>query len=163
MWRKSGAVNRASALLRTRASLCSMSLPEAPMISVSLKCPHCKRSLMDPGKKLEESASVSVRLTYAGRNAPLYMSSRYGSYSLESGLSVPIGKIAGFRCPHCRADLKSTRKCEICAAQMVAFELKEGGQVQICSRRGCKKHLLEFQDPDRELQAFYRSFVKAIK
>jgi len=163
VWRRGSAVNCASTLLRIQASLRRVSVPEAPMISVSLKCPHCKKSLMDPGKKLEESASVSVRLTYAGKNAPLYMSSRYGSYSLESGLSVPIGKIAGFRCPHCNADLKSTRKCEICAAQMVAFDLKDGGQVQICSRRGCKKHLLEFQDPDRELQAFYRSFVKAIK
>jgi hypothetical protein len=118
---------------------------------------------MEPKKKLEDSASINVRLTYAGKNAPLYMSSRYGSYTVESGLSVPIGKIAGFRCPHCKADLKSTRKCEVCSAQMVAFDLKEGGQVQICSRHGCKKHLLEFQDPDSELLAFYKSYVKALK
>ena len=133
------------------------------MISVSLKCPHCHKSLMDPGKKLEDSSSINVHLTYAGKNSPLYMSARYGSYTVETGLKVPLGKIAGFRCPHCKADLKSTRKCEVYAAQMVAFDLKEGGQVQICSRRGCKKHLLEFQNPDSELQAFYKSYVKAFK
>ena len=133
------------------------------MINVSLKCPHCGKSLMDAKKKLDEATSINVHLTYAGKNAPLYMSSRYGSYVVETELSVPLGKIAGFRCPHCKADLKSTRKCEVCAAQMVAFDLKEGGQVQICSRRGCKKHLLEFQNPDSELQAFYKSYVKAFK
>ena len=133
------------------------------MISVSLKCPHCGKSLMDSAKKMDDGSSINVRLTYAGKNAPLYMSARYGSYAVETGLNIPIGKIAGFRCPHCKADLKSTRKCEVCAAQMVAFDLKEGGQVQICSRRGCKKHLLEFQNPDSELQAFYKSYVKAFK
>ena len=133
------------------------------MINVSLKCPCCSKSLMDPAKKLDNTAAISVRLTYAGKNAPLYLSARYGSYAVETGLNIPPGKIAGFRCPHCKADLKSTRKCEVCSAQMVAFDLKEGGQVQICSRRGCKKHLLEFQNPDSELQAFYKSYVKALK
>ena len=133
------------------------------MISVSVKCPHCGKSLMDPKKKLNSSTSILIHLTYAGKNAPLYMSSAYGSYLVETPLGVPIGKIAGFRCPHCKADLKSTRRCDVCAAQMVAFDLKEGGQVQICSRRGCKKHILEFQNPDNELQAFYKSYVKAFK
>ena len=133
------------------------------MISVSLKCPHCGKSMMDAAKKLDGATAIAVRLTYAGKNSPLYMSAHYGSYTVETGLRIPLGKIAGFRCPHCKADLKSTRKCEICAAQMVAFDLKEGGQVQICSRHGCKKHLLEFQNPDSELQAFYKSYVKALK
>ena len=133
------------------------------MISVSVKCPHCNKSMMDPKKKLDNTASILVHLTYAGKNAPLHMSAAYGSYMVETTLGVSIGKIAGFRCPHCKADLKSTRKCDICGAQMVAFDLKEGGQVQICSRRGCKKHLLEFQNPDNELQAFYKSYVKAFK
>ena len=133
------------------------------MISVSVKCPHCKKSMMDPKKKLDNTASILVRLTYAGKNAPLNMSAAYGSYLVDTTLGMSIGKIAGFRCPHCKADLKSTRKCDVCGAQMVAFDLKEGGQVQICSRRGCKKHLLEFQNPDNELQAFYKSYVKAFK
>ena len=133
------------------------------MISLSVKCPHCGKSLMDAKKKLDGKASILVHLTYAGKNAPLHMSAAYGSYSVDTTLGVSIGKIAGFRCPHCKADLKSTRKCDVCAAQMVAFDLKEGGQVQICARRGCKKHLLEFQNPDNELQAFYKSYVKAFK
>jgi methionyl-tRNA synthetase len=91
----------------------------------------------------------------------LYLSSVYGSYKVETEIDVPKSKIAGFRCPHCDADLKSTRKCDICNAQMVAFDLKEGGQVQICSRRGCKKHIVEFENPKTELEAFYKSYIKA--
>jgi methionyl-tRNA synthetase len=118
---------------------------------------------MNSGHKLDKAASIEVNLTYAGKHAPLYMSSLYGSYKVETELEMPVGKVAGFRCPSCKADLKSTRKCEACGSQMIAFELKAGGNVQICSRRGCKKHVLEFQDADGELQAFYKSYLKALK
>lgn len=133
------------------------------MVSVSVKCPHCGKSLMSPSKKLEGARAIEVNMTYAGKHAPLYLSALYGSYAVETGISIPAGKVAGFRCPHCKADLKSTRKCDACGSQMVAFDLKQGGQVQICSRRGCKKHILEFQDADSELQAFYKSYLKALK
>ncbi|OGR67621.1 MAG: hypothetical protein A2081_00735 [Elusimicrobia bacterium GWC2_61_19] len=118
---------------------------------------------MNSGHKLDNAASIEVNLTYAGKHAPLYLSSLYGSYKAETDLNMPVGKVAGFRCPSCKADLKSTRKCDACGSQMIAFELKAGGQVQICSRRGCKKHVLEFQDADSELQAFYKSYLKALK
>lgn len=130
------------------------------MVNVSVKCPHCGKSLMNSGKKLDKVASIEVNLTYAGKHAPLYLSSLYGSYLVETSLPIPTGKVAGFRCPHCEADLKSGRKCDACGSQMIAFELKGGGQVHICSRRGCKKHVLEFQDADSELQAFYKSYLK---
>lgn len=133
------------------------------MVSVQVKCPHCGKSLMNSAKKLDAVPSIEVNLTYAGKHAPLYLSSFYGSYKVETELNMPVGKVAGFRCPHCKVDLKSTRKCDACSSQMIAFELKAGGQVQICSRRGCKKHVLEFQDPAGELQAFYKSYLKALK
>jgi len=44
---------------------------------------------------------------------------------------------------------------------MAAFKLRDGGKIQICSRRGCKKHLLEFQDPESELEAFYKSYTSS--
>jgi len=133
------------------------------MISISVKCPCCGKSLVNSAKKLDKHPCLEVNLTYAGHHAPLYLSSVYGSYSVETSLNVPVGKVAGFRCPHCKGDLKIARKCEACGAQMVAFDLKEGGQVHICSKRGCKKHLLEFQDPAGELLAFYKSYLKGGK
>jgi len=133
------------------------------MVNVQVKCPHCGKSLMNSSRQIDGVPSIEVKLTYAGKNAPVYMSSRYGSYSIETELQMPQGKTAGFRCPHCGADLKVTRKCDVCGSKMVSLELKGGGQVHICSRRGCKKHVLEFQDPDVELDAFYRSYLKTIK
>lgn len=131
------------------------------MIKVSVKCPHCGKSLMDKTRLIDGSPAIMVKLTYAGKNSMLYLSSVYGSYKIETELNVPQSKIAGFRCPHCNADLKSTRRCDICNAPMVAFDLKDGGQVQICSRRGCKKHIIEFEDPKKELEAFYKSYIKS--
>jgi len=131
------------------------------MVTVNVKCPHCGKSLMDKKKIIDGKPSIAVKLTYAGKRAMLYLSSVYGSYKVETEVDVPKSKIAGFRCPHCDGDLKSTRKCDICHAQMVAFDLKEGGQVQICSRRGCKKHIVEFENPKTELEAFYKSYIKA--
>ena len=133
------------------------------MVNVQVKCPHCGKSLMNPSHKIDNVASIEVKITYAGKNAPMYMSSKYGSYTIETDLVPPQGKIAGFRCPHCDADLKSTRKCDLCGSQMVAFDIMGGGQVQICSKKGCKKQMLEFQDPDVELEAFYKSYLKSLK
>lgn len=133
------------------------------MIQLLVKCPKCGKSLMNPARRLDAKPSVMITISYAGKNAPLYLSSLYGSYAVETSVSVPLGKIAGFRCPHCKTDLKSTRKCDRCGGQMVAFDLKQGGQVQICSRRGCKKHVLEFQDPESELQAFYKSYSSSFQ
>lgn len=133
------------------------------MISVSVQCPRCGKSLMNSEHKIDSKPSIRITLTYAGKHAPLFLSSLYGSYNIFTELKVPLGKVAGFRCPHCKSDLKSTRKCDMCGSQMIAFDLKDGGQVQICSRRGCKKHIIEFQDPDTELKAFYKSYLKAFK
>ena len=131
------------------------------MLQVSVKCPHCSKTLMDPARKVDGKSSISICLSYAGKKGMLSMSALYGSYAVEQPFDIPQGKVAGFRCPHCDADLKSTRKCDSCGAQMVAFDLRGGGQVQICSRKGCKKHVLEFQDPKTELEAFYKSYAKS--
>jgi len=133
------------------------------MIQVSVRCPKCGKTLMNSAKKLDGKPAITINLSYAGKSGPLHMSAMYGSYAVETPVSIPAGKIGGFRCPHCDADLKSTRKCDVCGAQMVAFEMKQGGQVQICSRRGCKKHVLEFQDPKSELEAFYKSYSKSFE
>jgi len=117
---------------------------------------------MEPGHKIDGKPAIKIALSYAGKKGDLYLSSLYGSFHLELPFNIPLGKIAGFRCPHCGVDLKSSRKCETCGAQMVAFEFKQGGQVQVCSRRGCKKHVIEFQDPQEELEAFYKAYASSL-
>jgi len=133
------------------------------MIVVSVKCPHCGKSLMDKSKLIDGKPSIAVKISYAGKKGVLYLSSVYGSYNIQTELDVPRSKIAGFRCIYCNKDLKIARNCDLCNAPMVAFELKDGGKVSICSRRGCRKHVIEFEDPQKELEAFYRTYIKEYK
>ncbi|HNT51965.1 MAG TPA: hypothetical protein PKH19_01085, partial [Candidatus Syntrophosphaera sp.] len=43
-------------------------------------------------------------------------------------------------------------------APMVDFHLYEGGKVSICSRAGCKKHSIEFEDIATAMNHFYNEF-----
>jgi methionyl-tRNA synthetase len=128
------------------------------MIQVNVKCPHCGKSLMDADVKIDDHPSVTVLIGYENKRGFLHLSSLYGSYNIESEVFVPQEKIAQFFCPHCEAELKSTRLCELCQAPMIPMRFTEGGTVQICSRRGCKRHLIEFEELETEIRAFYDKY-----
>jgi hypothetical protein len=51
--------------------------------------------------------------------------------------------LVDFFCPHCHAHLIGASACPECEAPMVPMIVRGGGIVQICSRRGCKGHLLD--------------------
>jgi hypothetical protein len=53
--------------------------------------------------------------------------------------------------------------CEKCNAKMALMNIEDGGNIQICSRKGCKKHLLEFEDLQTELKAFYNVYSTFFK
>ena len=128
------------------------------MIQVNVKCPRCGKSLMDEKRKIDGNPSVKMLIEYEKKKRFLHLSSLYGSYNVETELFVPEKKTALFFCPHCQNELKSTRICEVCQAPMVPFNFVSGGVIQICSRRGCKKHLIEFDNPESELSAFYDEY-----
>lgn len=129
------------------------------MIQVSVKCPHCGTGLMDPDHTIDHKDSIRVRFRFNGKTGFLWLSSLYGSYHIDSEQAIPPETITQFFCPHCDNELKSTRLCETCDAPMVAMEFTEGGMVQICSRRGCRKHFIEFEDLESELRAFYNRYT----
>jgi methionyl-tRNA synthetase len=128
------------------------------MIQVKVKCPHCGESLMDEEIKIDDRPSVRLNIQWGGERGRLRLSSLYGSYKVDSQLSVPEGEVVKFFCPHCNAELASSRSCEQCHAPMVSMKFAQGGTVQICSRRGCKKHLIEFENLESELRAFYEKY-----
>ena len=129
------------------------------MIHVKLKCYHCGKNLMDKNFKIDDHSSVKVIIEYKGTNGVLHLSSRYGSSAVDSEIDVPAGEIVRFLCPHCKADMGSSRKCYECGAPMVTFESILGGFLRICSRRGCKKHIIEFENLETELRAFYEKYT----
>ncbi|MCX6826776.1 MAG: NAD(P)H-dependent oxidoreductase subunit E [candidate division Zixibacteria bacterium] len=110
---------------------------------VEVSCPRCNHSLMDSSHLIDGCPSISVTVSFEGNHGRLKLSSLYGSYSVESDFKLPHDTVINFFCPHCHAELLGGSNCAECGARMVPMIIRGGGIVQICSRRGCKGHLLD--------------------
>ncbi|UCE58606.1 MAG: NAD(P)H-dependent oxidoreductase subunit E [Phycisphaerales bacterium] len=109
----------------------------------TVSCSRCNHSLMDPDHKIDGSPSVRVTASFERKHGWLRLSSLYGSFAVESEYPIRSDEIVDFFCPHCHTDLKGASACPLCNAPMVAMLVRAGGIVQICSRRGCKGHMLD--------------------
>lgn len=128
------------------------------LITVQLKCVHCGHSLMDHERLIDNVPSVKLYLKIGEQEGYIWLSSIYGSYNLESTFEIKDGDIALFKCPSCLQELKSTEICSECEAPMIDFHLEEGGKMSLCSRAGCKKHSVEFEDLATAMNHFYNDF-----
>lgn len=128
------------------------------MIPLNVICPHCKHSLMDEKHQVDGHPSVGLIADSNGRKGWVRLSALYGSYKVETEYPIPQETVVGFFCPFCEAELKSTRTCEQCGAPMAPMWLARGGVVEICTRRGCKKHLIEFEKIETALSEFYNTY-----
>ena len=127
-------------------------------LKVNVKCPYCRQSLMDKEKTIDGLPSIKVFIQFHDKKGFLYLSSIYGSYSISSETHIPTDEIVLFFCPHCHSSLLTNNLCENCHVPMTEFELKQGGRVQICSKRGCKKHAIEFSNLSQEISTFYSEY-----
>jgi hypothetical protein len=109
---------------------------------VSVSCSRCNHSLMDPDHLIDGAPSVRVTASFERKHGWLRLSSLYGSHSLESEYEIPMDQVVDFFCPHCHAELKGASNCPDCAAPMISMIVRGGGIVQVCSRRGCRGHML---------------------
>ncbi len=128
------------------------------LVTVELKCIHCGHSLMDNEHQVDNVASIKLYLKLLEQEGYIWLSSIYGSYNLDSTIDICEGEVAQFKCPHCFHELKSIETCVECDAPMVDFHLKEGGKVSLCSRAGCKKHSIEFEDLATAMNHFYNEY-----
>jgi hypothetical protein len=110
---------------------------------VEVCCARCNRSLMDHEVYVEGYPSVRVTISFGRKHGWLRLSSLYGSYTIDSQHEIPEDTIANFFCPHCHAELAGAADCPLCSAPMVPLIVRDGGMVQICSRRGCRSHRLD--------------------
>jgi NADH-quinone oxidoreductase subunit E len=110
---------------------------------VEVCCARCNRSLMDHEHSIEGYPSVRVTISFLRKHGWLRLSSLYGSYTIESEHEIPEETVAHFFCPYCHAELAGATDCPTCAAPMVPLIVRGGGIIQICSRRGCKVHMLD--------------------
>ncbi len=110
---------------------------------IEVNCPHCNHSLKDETFAIDGYPSIRVTISSNQKQGWLRLSCLYGSYNFVSEFDVPKDTVVSFICPHCDVEFPSTLDCSICAAPMVPMLVDGGGIVQICSRRGCKNHLLD--------------------
>ncbi|MGA2773255.1 MAG: NAD(P)H-dependent oxidoreductase subunit E [Bryobacteraceae bacterium] len=114
---------------------------------VEVSCARCNHSLMDPEHLVDGFPAIRVTLSFGREHGYIWLSCLYGSYNVESEHEIPKDTVADFFCPHCQAHLKGSSGCPECRMPMVPMVVRGGGIVQICSRRGCKGHILDVSGP----------------
>jgi NADH-quinone oxidoreductase subunit E len=131
-------------IAQTRAGLDRVEVKtDHRVFPVEVSCPRCNHSLMDPEHLVDGYPSIRVTRVYGNTHGWIRLSCLYGSYTVESSHEVPVDAVADLFCPHCHAHLTGASGCPECAAPMVPMIVRGGGIVQICSRRGCKGHILD--------------------
>lgn len=125
---------------------------------LTIKCPKCGVELGDPEKLIDGVPAVRLLIQSHGEQGMAWLSALYGSYSKESSLVARDGEISIFSCPHCHKELTSQESCNLCQAPLVDFHLFEGGKASICSRAGCTKHSIEFEDLNTAIHHFFNEF-----
>lgn len=112
---------------------------------VEVSCARCNHSLMDPDYPVDDHPSIRVTVSAGREHGWMRLSSLYGSYNIESAFEIPLDTLVNFFCPHCHSEFLGASDCAECGASMVPMIVRGGGIVQICSRRGCKGHMLNLR------------------
>ncbi|MBC8401459.1 MAG: NAD(P)H-dependent oxidoreductase subunit E [Candidatus Marinimicrobia bacterium] len=110
---------------------------------VDVSCPFCNHSLMNPDHFIDGHPSIRVTVSFKRKHGWLALSSLYGSYAVESEYKIPDKHEMHFFCPHCHSELIGGTDCVDCGAPMVSMIVRGSGVIQICSRKGCKGHMLD--------------------
>lgn len=111
---------------------------------VEVSCPRCNHSLMDREHYIDGYPSIRVNVSFDMKYGWLRLSCLYGSFSVDHEYEIPEDAVVHFFCPHCHADLTGASECLLCGAPMVPLLVRGGGGiVRICSRRGCRGHMLD--------------------
>lgn len=127
-------------------------------VSFTAKCPVCEALLMDKEHTVDNEPSIRLNIKSGENKGVIYLSSVYGSYNYICDFTPARDLPAEFSCPICNSVLISDKKCNICNAPMIPLYLDIGGEVDFCSRAGCKNHFVEFNDLTNALNRFYEEY-----
>lgn len=127
-------------------------------ISLEVKCPYCRKSLMDEDNKLHDLPSIKLNIVTPDDRGVMHLCSVYECYDHKTDVEIKKGTVVDFYCPHCNKELLVKEECKLCGAPMVDLILKVGGRVSFCSRAGCPNHYVAFTDLSTELSQFYNEY-----
>lgn len=128
------------------------------LISLKVKCPSCDHSLMDYTHFLNAKPSIKLHIGIRDQEGIINLCSTYGCYDKISTIELVENEVARLSCPHCKKDLPTSATCDVCQAPLVYFNLEKGGKVHACSRIGCEKHAVSFEDIYSTLNSFYTEY-----
>ena len=124
-------------------------------VRISVKCPACKKSLMNPDVQVDELPSIHLGAKVLEKTGHIYLSQIYGSFNKKfEGVEDIKGSVALFFCPQCHNPFPVQKICD-CGAPMIDLNLEVGGVVKIGTRNGCEHQALEFVDPDNIFALFH--------
>jgi hypothetical protein len=110
---------------------------------------------MDDDRYVDNVPSIKLSISCNEKAGTVYMSSVWESYNFLSDIELKENKTIDLSCPYCNSKLHSKVDCELCKASMIPFDLEVGGNVNICSRVGCKNHFVKFVDFSFALKQLY--------
>jgi predicted RNA-binding Zn-ribbon protein involved in translation (DUF1610 family) len=113
---------------------------------------------MDHEHNLKDFPSIKLNIEIGEKRGVIWLCSIYGCYNHECDIEIPANEIARFYCPQCNKQIIATELCDDCSAPMIPMLLDMGGRVSICSRNGCKKHHVAFEDVADAINKFYREY-----
>ena len=128
------------------------------LISLKVRCPVCSQSLMDYTNFLNAKPSIKLQIETKDQHGVIHLCSTYGCYDKTSNIELVEDEISRLSCPSCKNELATKSKCDVCGAPMVEFDLDKGGKVHVCSRVGCTKHFVSFEDIYSTLTSFYEEY-----
>ncbi len=134
-------------LERARNGLDSVEVEkDGTVFPVDVSCARCNHSLMDDSYLIDGKSSIKVTMSFARKHGWLRLSSFYGSFTSTLEYPVPKNAVINLFCPHCHSELKTTSTCTECGAPMIPMIVRGGGgMLHICSRNGCKRHMLDLE------------------
>jgi NADH-quinone oxidoreductase subunit E len=110
---------------------------------IDVSCPHCNRSFKDETFAIDGYPSLKINVAMDHKEGWIRLSCLYGSYSVSTEFDIPEGTVVNFICPHCSSKIRSTSDCSACGAPMIPMLVGGGGIIWVCSRYGCKNHMLD--------------------
>ncbi|UCG27589.1 MAG: class I tRNA ligase family protein [Bacteroidales bacterium] len=128
------------------------------LFSFSVKCPYCGKVLNDDHHMVNNKPGIRLKVQSSREEGMLWLCSVYGSYDHETELEIADKAVTLFFCPHCEKPLAGKDECEECGAPLVHLKVIEGGKVIFCSRRGCRKHYIAFENLSSTLKQFYDEY-----
>ena len=100
-------------------------------------CPNCD-DLLTEGDKVR---LVGCRRA-TGMEGEVRLSAVFGDPAVDSDFEIPQGDVVEFRCPTCDQVLSLNVPCRLCGAPMASLNVRGGGVLDFCTRRGCRAHAL---------------------